>query len=536
MSPTSRPIPRRLRALAAGLLLILATLALAACGTAGDDEKAAAGAGAATVAPAGAIAYGEVLVRPGGDVEKGVSTALRRILRVEDPGAELRRLLDEETEDGDRNLYTRGFEPWLGDTIGGFLIDGGTGEDPDGAVVAAIRDRVAAEAWLAQLRRDGDLRRGGTYEGVAYDLDSEEDAAPIAIVGDFMVGGTMEGFRAAVVASKGRSLADGDAFRAAVDRVPGDRLAWAYLDGDSLKTVLERQKRVDPELARALDSADLGRLGTAVASLTARADQVVLEVEGGSGGQPDPESGAVSVQDLPGDSWMALALPSVQAQLDRALGGVAEYRRALGEIRAMAGIDLERDLFGWLGGIGLFVRGTAPLDIGGGVVLGSSDQKASERFVSRLERIAGSTGIPTAPTTGEGTGFQLKIPALPQPIVVLAKGDRVAVALGLASARDAVDPPESFGDGEPGKSVVGSLGDGYRPGFVLVVDPLVSLLTNFGLDGDADFQSALPYLSAYRSLAIGTKQADGRTAVKVVVALQQPDADRGGTATQTASR
>lgn len=175
----------------------------------------------------------------------------------------------------------------------------------------------------------------------------------------------------------------------------------------------------------------------------------------------------------------------------------------------------------------MFVRGTGPLDLGGGVVLGATDTRAAERFVARLQRLAGATGIPTAPTTGPGEGFQLQVPGLPQPIVVLAKGDRVAVSLGIASARDAVDPPEPFGDGEPGKSVIASLGEGYRPGFVLVVDPLVSLLTSMGAGSDPDFKQALPYLSAYRSLAIGTKEQDGRSAVKFVLALQEPDRDGG---------
>ncbi len=156
-------------------------------------------------------------------------------------------------------------------------------------------------------------------------------------------------------------------------------------------------------------------------------------------------------------------------------------------------------------------------------MIGSTDSAASQRFVERLERFAGNAGLPTTPTTGAGRGFQIKIPDLPQPIAIIAQDDKVVVGLGVASTRDAVDPDETLGDSEPGKSAIASLGDGFEPGFVLVPGPLLTLVRGLGLDADPDFQSALPYLTAYRSIVAGSHSEDGKTTGRLVLNLQDPD-------------
>ncbi|ADB50206.1 DUF3352 domain-containing protein [Conexibacter woesei] len=518
------PQPRRaarLRSTALAVLLLLAALLFAACGSEDEQQSAA---GPATVVPPSAALYGEALVRPGGDVGEGVRTAIRRVARIDDPGAELVRSLDEEFAEGAGSYsYASDIEPWLGDTIGGFLLAGSGAdlEHPDGAFVVAVRDRDAAEKLLDRTRADGDSRRGGTIDGVSYDVDEQEELA-IALVGDFMVVGTLPGLRAAVAASRGESLADSARFTDAVDALDPDRLAWAWIDPRPLlPLVLAEQDEVDPELTRLLDSDAARNAEPATVSLTARADEIVLDVAGDADVLPQQEGeGAVSIRDLPGDAWLALATPPLGALISRSIRQSGQYDTAARAIREVAGLDLDRDLLGWLGGVAAFVRGTSPLDLGGGLVLGSSDAAASQRLVSRLERIVGNMGLPTAPTTGAGDGFQVRIPQLPQPIVVLAEGDRVAIALGLASARDALDPSESFADGEPGKSAIASLGDGFEPSLVLVFDPLLNLLGSLGLDSDPDFRSALPYLGAYRSLAAGTKYEDDRVELRIVAALQ----------------
>lgn len=527
MSPFSHPLARPLRIAATMLAVALSALVLTACG---EDKKASSSsAEPATLVPAEAIAYGEALVRPSGEVGEGVEAALRRIVRVDDPGAELRRLLDEETDSGERGGYTRWIEPWLGDSVGAFALDGGAGRAPVWAAVIETSDADRAKQMFEDSADDGDLEREGSYEGVDYWRDKEEDDLVGGIVDGFVAMGPTEGFRAAVRASKGRSLADESDFQDAAETVPDDRLAWGFLDGRALVELIEQSGATeDPEIASNLEQLDLDSVGNVVVSLTMRADEIVLEGSGdgveevvGGGGE-----GGVSIEDLPADAWLAFAGPLIQSQLREQLDGAGGYDRALDEVRSLTGLDLERDLFSWIGGIGFFARGTSPLDLGAGLVAGSRDEAASQRFVDRIERLAGTTGLQTAPVVG-GDGFQVRLPDFPQPLVVLARDDRVAIAIGLGTARDAVDPPQAFGEEEPAKSAIASLGDGYRADFVLTVDPLVALLTNLGATRDPEVQEVLPYLSAYRSLAIGTKQEDDRTSFKLVVGLQEPDEGQG---------
>jgi hypothetical protein len=191
-------------------------------------------------------------------------------------------------------------------------------------------------------------------------------------------------------------------------------------------------------------------------------------------------------------------------------------------LRAATSLELERDVFGWLGGIGAFVSGTSPLDLSAGIVIGSTDPAGSARFVERLERFASNAGLPTTPTTGGGRGFQIRVPQLPQPIAVIAEDDKVVLGLGVASTRDAVDPSETLGDTEPGKSAIASLGDGFEPAFMLVPGPLLTLLGAVGVDQDPEFQQALPYLKAYRSIVAGSRTDDGTTTGRLVLNLQDP--------------
>ena len=111
--------------------------------------------------------YGEAVVRPSGDMKAGVVAAARKVCRVDDPGAELTRLLDESAT-GDTS-FSRDVEPWLGRRVGGFLLmPSGGSTDPDWAIAIAIADRGAFDDALPRLRRAASTRPAA-YRGVAYD-------------------------------------------------------------------------------------------------------------------------------------------------------------------------------------------------------------------------------------------------------------------------------------------------------------------------------------------------------------------------------
>ncbi|HKG40269.1 MAG TPA: DUF3352 domain-containing protein [Conexibacter sp.] len=502
------------------LVAVLIALIAAGCGS---DSTSSSGNGPdpATVAPAKAALYGQAIVRPDGDMKAGVLAAARKVLVVDDPGAELDRLLDRLGDEGGTS-YSQDIEPWLGQTVGGFLLMPiGGSDDPDWAVALAIADRGAFDAALPRLRRH-DQHPAGRYSGIAYDKDDTDDTYSAA-VGDFYVGGTLAGLRAAIDASKGSSLAEASNFTDAVGAIPDDALAFAYVDPKAIVAAAGTLEDAPANARRAL--ARFADAEPVTASLTATADEIAIEASGGAEVTEalDSDSDAtVTVGQLPGDSWLALATPPLGPLIRSALAGAGIHDQAAAQVQQGIGLDLDRDLLEPLGGLGVFVRGESPLDIGGGALLQMTDAVAAQRLLTRIQAIVGAgLGVPVRPLAVSGArGFQVQIPQSPQPIVVLAKGDRLAAGYAASSAQDLLDPQQRFDDSSDGKAAIGTLGDGYTPSFVLIVPPLAGLLRSLDQLEVADLSPVLPYVDAYRSLAIGTKRDGDRTSVRIVAALR----------------
>ena len=66
--------------------------------------------------------------------------------------------------------------------------------------------------------------------------------------------------------------------------------------------------------------------------------------------------------ELPGDSWVALGAPNVGPALKTHLHAAWRARSAAPPRRSSSqqqfGLDLERDVFGWIGDIAIFARGS----------------------------------------------------------------------------------------------------------------------------------------------------------------------------------
>lgn len=508
------------------LALLLALLVLAGCGG-GDTSSPTADAGPdpATIAPADALAYGEAIIRPSGDMEDDVVAAARKVLRVDDPGAELRKLVDrllrEDSKLTDAS-YARDVEPWIGERVAVSVqrpADGG--DEPDASIIVAARDRGALLEELERMRDAGDVRAGGTYRGVAYEIDSD-DANPNAVVGDFLViASSLSAFRANVDALKGTGLAEASRFTDTVDAVPDDALAFLYADPQAIADAVGDLDDAPAVSRRSLEQ--LAEGGPVVAHLTATADEIAIE---GSGETPlDDAEGSdaeVTVGQLPGDAWLALATPPIGPLIRNALDGAGVHPQARAQVRENLGLDLDRDLLAPLGGLGVFARGESPLDIGGGLLLQLTDPAAARRLLTRVQTIlAAGTGLPVQPASAGGArGFQVQIPQSPQPIVVLADGDRIAAGYAASSAEDLLDPQQRFDESSTGKAAIETLGEGFEPSFVLIVPPIAALLRSLDQLEVADLRPVIPYVDAYRSLAIGTKRDGDRTTVRIVAALR----------------
>lgn len=499
------------------LLAMLALLPAAGCGSSGSTPPAALGPDPAAAAPADAPVYFQATVRPTGDMKAGLLAAARKVSRMQDPGAALRRALDSDRSGG--VVFSRDVEPWLGRRLGGFLLlSPADRRHPDFAVIAAIADRGRFDAAYARIRKS-DLRPAGSYHGVAYEQEGSDRATYAAPVGRFFVIGTLAALRAAIDARHGASLASDPRFRDAAGRVPSDAIAFAYGDPSAILAGIGYARQTSPGARAAL--AKLDRLGPTVVSLTASADRIALDASARQPRGTASDAGA-SVAGLPGDAWLALATPPLGPVVRAALVDAGVHTAAVARVRQATGLDLDRDLLDPLGGLSLFVRGSSPLDVGGGALLQMTSAAAAQLLATRIEEVA-AAGLHAAPrplSLGGARGFEFAIPQAPQPVVVVADGGRLAAGYGASSARDLLHPQQRLDASPAGKAALATLGAGYTPSLVIVAPPLVALLRSLDALQVVHVSSVVPYLEAYRSLALGTKRDGGRFSLRLVAALR----------------
>ena len=156
----------------------------------------------------------------------------------------LRDALDQEladSPDAGGITFSDDVEPWLGARAGGFL----SSYDPDtemgeGAVAIATTDPDATQAFIdkAVEASSSTPPTDETYEGVDYKLNPADDSA-VGVSGDFLVVGTEEGFKQAVDAGAGDSLADSDEASDALDAAPEDSILSGYVNTPAVIDLIE---------------------------------------------------------------------------------------------------------------------------------------------------------------------------------------------------------------------------------------------------------------------------------------------------------
>jgi hypothetical protein len=193
------------------------------------------------------------------------------------------------------------------------------------------------------------------------------------------------------------------------------------------------------------------------------------------------------------------------------------------QLHAATGLDLQRDVIDWMGDFGVFVRGTSVSALEGALVVETSDEVASARFIDALERLAkdqGGTDLRIGPLSapGGGKGFTARGTGVPKPIHVFQRSGRVVFAYGDDAAKDAVDAGDKLGDSPDFSATRGSLGD-YDVSFYLLMQPIFDLVDSTEAAADPGWQRAKPYLEPLSALVGGTSgDSDNlKSAVKLVV-------------------
>jgi hypothetical protein len=517
-----------LRAVALSLLCSVVAL------TAGCGESGAGGEGdPASLVPAGASLYLEAAVQPEGDRREDALAAAGKIMRTDDPAAKLRELIDKElAEEGDGLTWEKDFAPWIGEEAGVWAtkLDA---EEPSWALIVASKDADAVKDGFEKFSKTDDSpHTKRSYDGVDYEVD--EDGVAGGVVDDFLVFGTEDAFKRSVDTRDGDKLADSDRYQNAIDDLEENRLGHYYVD---VKPLLDAALKSDPEAARSFEQfksfLPLDELGPITGAFTANGDGMALDTV--VTGVPDGPfrnlaklwSGGPNelIGDLPGDSWAAFATPKLGESAQTlfssfagALGGAA----VAAQVKQATGLDLQQDVFSWIGDVGLFVRGTEVATLDGALVIGSTDdERAKAAFAKIVGLIGTQTGVAPDPVRIEGAEAAFAIASSGAPkAIVLARGDgRVVAAYGKAAAAEALAPSTKLADSDDFGAAKEILGDGVEPSFLVSIADVIALVDATG-ETDADFEEARPYLEAFGVLTSGGKAEDDRVQSRVAVTLK----------------
>ena len=495
------------------LLAATAALGVGACGGGGG----AADADPAALVPERAVLYLEATVRPEGDLKENFDSVAGKLAETDDPGAEIKKLINREAKKDDPDFdYDEDVDPWLGDKVGIFFT-ALKGENPDGAVVAAVSDADAAQESLSKDLRNGEdgekpkvVER--TYKDVEYEVETNENTAA-AVVEDYAVLGSEAGVKAAIDAAEGATLADADEFGEARDRVSDEGLGLGYIRVQQLFSGLGPQGAAARQV--------FGALGDTVAfSLDVDEDAIRLE-SATEGGEAAGKGGPGEVfAALPAEAWLAAGSADIGGQIERtleqfgqlgALGGV-DLEQLLGQVKQQTGLDVRKDLISWMGDAGVFMSGSSPSDVGGALVVRTTDPDTTRAALPKLRRLLEGSGMQTSDAGGSlDEGFGVRIPQVPLPITVGLKDDRFIVAVTDGALEQAVGGGDALGDAQPFKDAAGRLEDGVEPGFFVDMGPVRELLDATGAIEGEDAERARRVLDHFTTIIAGGKR-DGDVA------------------------
>jgi hypothetical protein len=522
-------------------LLTLAVLAAALAAGCGGDSGSGSGDGPAGLVPRDAALYVEATVRPEGDLREDALAAAGKVLDTSDPGPRLTELIqDALASGGDPKLdYARDIEAWLGETAGlwmsGGSQDGGPsgGADAEGLALVATTDAdLTRERIGAALERGGKRYSRRSYEGVDYQVDG--DGEVFAIVEEFAAFGTEAELKRTIDAAGGESLADSDAYRKSLEGLPDQRLAHFYADGGRFLTAsFEDEPAMQEQAAQIERIFALKELGAFSGAVVADGDHLAFDSIADAGRSEAFRrlaflgGGAATplLKELPGDSWLAMGAPD--------LGETAKffYGRAAGafggaaiaeQVRRETGLDLDQDVFGWIGDVAFFVRGDRVEALDGGAVIEVTDEGRAATAFGKLvgaARTRGGMSAEKLSLEGAEDAYALSDGQMPRPIVMARTPDRVVIALGREAAAAALSGSDTLGDSAAYAEAREMLGD-FEPS-LLVSWPQVAALVDAAGTADEEWAQVKPYLDAFTVMAGGGDSGDaGRLRSRFGVALR----------------
>jgi len=510
------------------LIAALAALLVAGCGG-GSDSGDSSGTDPASVAPPQAPVFIEFSVQPDEETADNLDALAKKIAGIDNLGDLIVEELESSaSEDGEELDFEKEIQPWLGDQGGLFLQEY---EDSDfagyGAAVQATNEDEAREFVDKQIESGDEEATDGSYQGV--DFKVQEDETTIGVFDGLVVFAEDEAvFKSMVDASEGESLADESAYTDAVGAVPDQSAASVYADIGGL--IEEAGGEIDSEAETFLDTLGIEPdEATAVASLVPGSSQLEIDLSTNLSGD-NPPSGDASelLESLPATSVAAFASADFGKRLEESIDQIDEEGfpgtvppNQLKKTLKQQGIDID-SITSSIGDVGGYLTGNSESSLGGALVLETDDADQAKATVSNIGLFLRSSGTPGVTKIAEGaSGFSIRSPELGrQPIVVAAKGSRIAIGYGLAPTLSSFqEASKTLADTDPYNAALDALGDTPIAMFVDGGSAL-KLATALVPPGEEEFEAAKEYLQKIDYLALGSEASGDLAVAKLIVGLE----------------
>jgi Protein of unknown function (DUF3352) len=506
--------------LAAGAALAI----LAGCGGSSSSSS-----DPASVAPPESVLFLEGTLRPSGSLKADVEELAKNVAGVEDLGGTIISKLEESASKGQFN-YAENIEPWLGEKAGMAFENYYGGNFSNYVVAVQSTDTGATEEFIEQVaeKSEGPIK-DGSYEGVDYKIESGNGTA-VGVVGNFLVfAQSAQAFRDAVDASNGESLSEADAYTAVSSNVPSGTLLDAYVDVGGL--IRQSGGKVDERTEDVLKTAGIELSeATALVSLVPGSDSVEIDLASDLGGGEvvsPPAEGLLKT--MPGAAFAAVGGTEYGKRLQEGIdsldasgipGQVPPHK--LKETLRQAGINLE-EIAGSLEEAAVFAVGTSRSSLGGALVLTTKNAGEAKSTVANIGLLLRSNHTPGVTAIGgKAAGFSIHSAELGRkPLVVAAKGERIAIGYGLPATLEGLGPvsptlAENAAFTKAAKALGGTPISGFvdGPAALHLAEGLVSPL-------DTGFREARPYLGKVEYIGLGGGTAGKLATLKLVVGLEK---------------
>jgi hypothetical protein len=515
---------RRLGPFLLALLAIVVMAVAAGCGTdVGSSSGGTGGAGSSSLAakfPKDSLAYLEMDIRPEGALRDNATSVLSKLSgkAPDEIGPWLSKSMQELLDEAEKEQGTKLGVAWTEMMAAtgrrqAYALLGLSGKrgvalddlDAEWACFGEVTSQAEAEALLRKMPSV----KVKTVDGQKRYYDSESGSVSVVNGTEGISGSSDAVLDRMLAVADGQRLRENDKFTNAIGALDDQQLVMGYADVDGLlgevEPLIAEKDRQDLEQVKK----QLGAGGSAAAlGMTAIKNGIAIDLAStGVNGAGAGGDGNEAMRGVPADAWLALGVSDFGEVLTKALNEIKDLGKVedmdvkaeIEKAEQQLGLNLEQDLFSWMGDMAIFGRGTSAEDANGALVVKSIDDARSTKAIADIQRLLGQIGLKVKAVEVDGAKG-IEVDAGGMPAVIVQKDGKVAIGLGQQAVRDGLSPSLTLGDSDALKRASEQL-NGIDPSFYMGIKPIATIAKLSG-DLSADDTRILDALDA---VVAGTK-------------------------------